>query len=353
MHNQNASPKDSPNSNKKEQSPAPKTQAERVLSDDQDGEGFFYKMLNSVGLKPSISNLRSELEDALDADERLQAVFSPEERVMLRNILTMREIKLSDVMIPRADIIALDALTPLGEVLKQFKESGHSRMPVYEDTLDAPIGMVHIKDVMSFMTAASEMTKDTSQKKSKAKPSEDADFPCHLNLQQVDLGQSLQSLHIIRRVLFVPPSMPASDLLATMQAQRTQMALVIDEYGGTDGLVSLEDIVEIVMGDIEDEHDEEEASMLTPLKDGIVIADARASLDDLIQMLEGDFDSGEQSEDVDTLGGLIYTLLDRIPTRGELITSIKGYEIEILEADPRRIRRIKITPIQAASPALS
>jgi CBS domain containing-hemolysin-like protein len=165
-----------------------------------------------------------------------------------------------------------------------------------------------------------------------------------LDLSSVDLSISLRDVNLIRNLLFVPPSMPATDLMAKMQAGRIQMALVIDEYGGTDGLVSLEDLVEEVVGDIEDEHDEDEEAMLADAGDGIWIADPRLPLEDLDEALGTLLSDGEISEDVDTLGGLLYVTVGRVPVRGELVLvdDVPGYEFEVMDADPRRIKRLKI-----------
>ena len=180
-----------------------------------------------------------------------EAAFSPGERAMLNNILRLREVRVEDVMVPRADIEAVEINTTLGDLMNLFEQSGHSRMPVYAETLDDPRGMVHIRDVVAHITRARPRQEGARARKPAAGGR-------RLDLANVDLAKTIGELSLIRTVLFVPPSMLASDLMARMQATRTQMALVIDEYGGTDGLVSLEDIVEMVVGDIEDEHDDDE-----------------------------------------------------------------------------------------------
>ena len=176
-----------------------------------------------------------------------------------------------------------------------------------------------------------------------------ASAPAVFDLPRVDLDRSLADADLVRNILFVPPSMPVTALLASMQGTRMQMALVIDEYGGTDGLVSLEDIVEMVVGDIEDEHDDEARPMIVPDGDGIFLADARADLDEVAAAIGADLAPGEESEDVDTIGGLVFSLLGRIPVRGELVAAPGGFEFEILDADPRRIKRLQDLP--AAAPA--
>nr|WP_274605689.1 hemolysin family protein [Afifella marina] len=247
-------------------------------------------------------------------------------------------------MVPRADIDAVDHDVPLATVLMAFKEAGHSRLPVYRETLDDPMGMVHLKDVVGWMLEHAR--KDLEQPESMAAAEEETErrfrFSASLDFSPVDLSQPLRSSGIIRPILFVPPSMPARMLLERMQAGRTQMALVIDEYGGTDGLVSLEDLVETIVGEIEDEHDDEEDADIAKVAEGVFVADARAELDELADVIGPAFQMGELGEEVETVGGLIYTLLGRIPVRGEIVNALDGFEIEILEADPRRIKRVRI-----------
>lgn len=314
---------------------------------------FFSSLKRLLRLGRDTSNLRENLEDELAREGAGDTAFSPEERMLLGNILRLREKRVDDVMIPRADIEAVDIGTSLSRVMELFRNSGHSRMPVYEDTLDDPRGMVHIKDLMAFI--AEQGAGSSVNGSDSLPPSEDterltivAPAPGHnssdLDLSSVDLSISLRDVNLIRNLLFVPPSMPATDLMAKMQAGRIQMALVIDEYGGTDGLVSLEDLVEEVVGDIEDEHDEDEEAMLADAGDGIWIADPRLPLEDLDEALGTLLSDGEISEDVDTLGGLLYVTVGRVPVRGELVLvdDVPGYEFEVMDADPRRIKRLKI-----------
>ncbi|GIL02844.1 MAG: ion transporter [Alphaproteobacteria bacterium] len=282
------------------------------------------------------TSLRDDLADALSADATALHSFSAEEKLMLTNILRLQDVRVEDLMVPRADIEAVEIDTPLGELLKIFEESGHSRMPVYGETLDDPRGMVHIRDIVAHITKTAGQTKAAAA--ARRKPAAAA-----LDLKKVGLDRPLGALKIIRKVLFVPPSMLAVNLLARMQASRTQMALVIDEYGGTDGLVSLEDIVEMVVGDIEDEHDDEDEPMIVDKGDGTFIVDAKAELDDVAAAVGSDFQVGEHSEDVDTVGGLIFALTGRVPVRGEIIEGL-GYEFRVLDADPRRIKRIELAP---------
>ncbi|MFB2549862.1 hemolysin family protein [Ensifer soli] len=274
------------------------------------------------------ATLREDLADALMTDAASNTVFSPGERTMLNNILRLRDVRVEDVMVPRADIEAVDQEISLGELMRVFEQSGRSRMPVYSDSLDDPRGMVHIRDLLSYVT-----------KQAIGGPAGTAEIG--LDLARVDLSLTVEEAGIIRQVLYVPPSMPASDLMQRMQAARIQMALVIDEYGGTDGLASLEDIVEMVVGDIEDEHDDDEVRIVRSAED-VFIADARAELEDVVAVVGPDFDVSQQIEDVDTLGGLIFATLGRIPARGEMVQAVPGFEFQVLDADTRRLKRVRI-----------
>ena len=248
---------------------------------------------------------------------------------MLRNVLGLHELRVGDVMVPRADIIAVAIDRQLGDVLSVFRTAGHSRLPVYGETLDDPRGMVHIRDFVDHIASAAETLATSKQKRSG-------------RLAEINLSKTLEDAQVLRPVLFVPASMPALDLLVKMQATRTHMALVIDEYGGTDGLVSIEDIVETIVGDIEDEHDETSAPLIEKTADGFYLVDARAGLEEVSAATGTDFMSFSDSEDVDTLGGLISSLAGRVPVRGEIIPGPDGLEFEILEADPRRVKRLKV-----------
>ncbi len=284
------------------------------------------------------SNLRDELADALAETETAGESFSPGERAMLHNILRLREVRVEDVMIPRADIEAVEINTKLGELMVVFEQSGHSRMPVYSETLDDPRGMVHIRDVLANITKVAKARKGRSRK---------AATSVTLDLANVDLSKTIGELNLIRTVLFVPPSMLASDLMARMQAARTQMALVIDEYGGTDGLVSLEDIVEMVVGDIEDEHDDDEP-MITQSADGVFVVDGKAEIDEVAKLIGEDFVAGEHGDYVDTIGGMIFNTLGRVPARGEVVQAIPGFEFHVIDADPRRVKRVRIVNLLKA-----
>jgi CBS domain containing-hemolysin-like protein len=275
-------------------------------------------------------SMRADLQVVLEAGAPGAGDFSPEERALLRNILSLRERRVEDVMVPRADIVAVQDDITVGALIRTFESAGHSRLVVYNDTLDDPLGMIHIRDLIAFLTTRATASAQRKQ------------LPAGLDLKAVDLSMPLSETKIVRAALFVPPSMPAIDLLAKMQATRIHLALVIDEYGGTDGLVSIEDIVEQIVGDIEDEHDTEEMPSVVAQADGSFLADARASLDDVTATVGSEFDTGEASKDVDTLGGYLVTQVGRVPVRGEIVPGPGGFEIEVLDADPRRVKKVKI-----------
>ncbi len=279
-------------------------------------------------------SIRADLRDVLDAAPG-ESGFSPEESRMLKNILGLRERRTEDVMVPRADIIAVQQDIALGELLKTFERAAHSRLVAYNDTLDDPIGMVHIRDLIAFMTQRAGVSAEKNAKRKKP-------LPANLDLKAINLALPLSSANIVREILFVPPSMRVIDLLARMQATHIHLALVVDEYGGTDGLVSIEDIVEEIVGDIADEHDEQEAAAVTRQADDSYIADARASLEDAVRVIGADFNVGDAAEEVDTLAGYLTTRTGRLPLRGELIPGPGLYEIEVVDADPRRIKRVRI-----------
>jgi len=267
-------------------------------------------------------SLRESIETVIGGHEATEEL-GPQARHMLMNILSFAEQRVDDVMVPRADIVAVDVSASLDDLLALTREKSHSRLPVYRETLDEPIGMVHIKDVLAWMAS-------------------------HPN----DRG-SFDLRAIRRQVLFVPPSMPARDLLLKMQSSRIHMALVVDEYGGTDGLLSIEDLVEEIVGDIEDEHDVAERAPLIRLSDGSIDALARAPIEDLEDMLQLTLVDRTEDDDSDTLGGLVFSLVGRIPQRGELISHPAGIEFEIRDADPRRIKRLHIHQETIAQKAAS
>jgi CBS domain containing-hemolysin-like protein len=285
------------------------------------------------GWKPG--SARADLQVVLDATAPDETSFSAIERTMLRNILGLHDRRISEIMVPRGDIVAVKRDILLGELMSLFESAAHSRLVVYNDTLDDPEGFVHIRDLLGFMTSKAKVDPAINEKRKKP-------FPAGLDLKSVNLGVSLADADIMRKPLYVPPSMPAIDLLAQMQTTRVHIALVIDEYGGTDGLVSIEDIVEQIVGEIDDEHDNDEAPSVEKQMDGSFIADARASLEDVKAEIGEAFDIGEAKEAVDTLGGYLVTQVGRLPVRGEVISGPGDFEIEVLDADPRRVKRVRI-----------
>jgi CBS domain containing-hemolysin-like protein len=297
-------------------------------------ESWFTRALRSLfGWKAG--TIRSDLTEILEASPS-ETGFSPRESTMLRNILGLRERRVEDVMVPRADIVAVQQGITIGELLKVFANAAHSRLVVYDDALDDAMGMVHIRDLISWMTwrAADAATKSNTGGL--------GPIPAGLDLKAVDLAMPLSAAKLMRDMLFAPPSMPVLDLLAKMQATRIHLALVVDEYGGTDGVISMEDIVEQIVGEIGDEHDEDLAPKIIRQADGSFLANARASLEDVTSIVGPEFDVGEIAKDVDTLAGYIATRIGRVPVRGELVPGPGMFEIEILDADPRRVKRLKI-----------
>ncbi len=260
------------------------------------------------------AQIRESLEEVIEESDRHAKDLSAPERQMLSNLLKFGELKVSDVMIPRADIVAVEEDMKLPDFVALFRDVQHSRLPIYRETLDDPIGLVHIKDVIGFADAQP-----------------DGSF-------RWKAGSVSQ---FKRDLLFVPPSMPLLDLLLKMQTAHTHLALVIDEYGGTDGLVSIEDIIEEIVGDIADEHDEDEKHV-RKLEDGLYLADARVDLDDFREHTGIALAPEDADQEVDTLGGLVVSLLGRVPQRGEIVTHPSGYEFEVLEADPRRVKRLRV-----------
>ncbi len=301
-------------------------------TEEQDArEPWLDRVLNRLGLR-SRESIRTDLEDVLASTAESEG-FSAQERAMLRNVLGFHATRVRDAMVPRADIIAVSADTELGELLRIFRSAGHSRLPVYGETLDDPKGMIHIRDFLEYLVAKAE-NGNGRRRRTKTQPA--------LSLAHIDLTTALSATRILRPVLFVPPSMPAVELLVRMQTTRTHMALVIDEYGGTDGLVSIEDLVELVVGDIEDEHDLASAAMIEQDGPHTWLADARTDLEEATQVLGVDLTTDDLAEDVDTLGGLVVTLAGRVPARSELIAGPEGLEFEVLDADPRRLKRVRV-----------
>ena len=280
-------------------------------------------------------SLRDDLEVALESEANGgSADFTPSERTILQNVLQLGEKRVEDVMVPRADIEAVESEATLGTLVAHFRRAGHSRIPIYRETLDDIIGFIHVKDVLRRLTL----------------PVTDPEKEIPVRLVSPPLKQKVGKLDILRSVLFVPPLMPVGDLLQQMQLKRVHMAIVIDEYGGTDGLVTIEDLLEAVVGEIEDEHDEAEVALVRKVNSNVFVASARAELEEVREVIGPDFDPGQHAEDVETLGGLVFELAGHVPAKGERVNGIKGFEFEVLAADSRQVKRVKIKRIKERSP---
>src|SRR6202030_3396893 len=305
-----------------------------VAQQDEPQEGWLTRVMRILfGWKAAAT--RADLEHVLTA-EQPQSGFSPEEAAMLKNILGLRECRIESVMVPRADIVAVQQDIALGELVRVFGGATHSRLVVYNDTLDDPTGMIHIRDLIAFMAARASSMNPAIAPTSETPPQAGLDFG------NVDLTMPMSAAKIVREILYAPPSMPVLDLLAKMQATRIHLALIIDEYGGTDGLVSMEDLVELIVGDIADEHDEREMPAVTRQSDGSFLANGRASLDDVRAVIGDEFDVGDAAQEVDTLGGYLVIRAGHVPVRGELVPGPESFEAEVLDADPRRVKRARI-----------
>jgi CBS domain containing-hemolysin-like protein len=285
----------------------------------QDGRTFWSGLRALLFGDDSESTLRDEIEEAIESREgeapRVGDLTSAE-RQMLRNILHFGEKNAGDVAVPRGDIIAVPADTSFEGLIAAFAEAGHSRMPVYEDSLDTVIGMIHVKDVFAVQVGTAPAPDDIRT--------------------------------LMRTPLYVPESMGVLDLLARMRADRVHLAIVVDEFGGTEGLLTIEDVVEEIVGEIEDEHDEEMPGLLIPLEDGCWEADARAELGDVAEAIDARL--GLVEEDVDTLGGLAFVLAGRVPRTGEILEHPSGWRLEVTDADTRRVARLRLHA--PAEPAL-
>lgn len=285
--------------------------------------GWFERLAARFGFS-SVVDAREVIEAALASDDG--TAFSPAERAMLHKSLRFKALRVEDVLVPRAGIFAVEDTATLAGLLAEFSKSGYSRLPVYRDSLDNPLGMAHVKDVLDWIFARAQLQDGGS-----------------LTLDKVDLSTSIAQAGIVREVIFAPPSMSALDLLVRMQHRHIHLALVIDEYGGTDGLVSIEDLLEEVVGDIEDEHDDE-APLVSEDANGWMV-DARASIEEVEEKVGWALFAGSgNGDDVDTLGGLIFTVLGRVPVRGEVIKHSSGWEFEILDADRRRVKKLRLRP---------
>ncbi len=257
--------------------------------------------------------LRDRLEEAIDEDDGTAAPagdLAPIERLMLKNLLHFGERDAGDMGVPRADIVAVEEGTGFADLVALFAEAGHSRLPVYREALDTVVGMVHLKDVFAILASGA------------PHPETIAD--------------------LIRQPLYVPQSMGALDLLAQMRSSRTHLAIVLDEYSGTEGLITIEDLIEEIVGDIEDEHDEAPPAMLVPIDDGGWEADARAELEDVAETVDPRL--GEVEEDIDTIGGLAFVLAGHVPKPGEWLTHSSGWKLEVIAGDARKVTRLRLHP---------
>jgi CBS domain containing-hemolysin-like protein len=287
---------------------------------DEGGSRLWRGMRQLIFGEDAEPTLREEIEEAIDEAEESRQVagdLSPAERQMLRNILHFGEQTAGDICVTRGDIMAVPSSISFDDLVRAFADAGHSRLPVYGESLDDVIGMIHIKDVF---------------------------------MANVDATRDRSVGALMRDPLFVPESMGVIELLARMRQQRIHLGIVVDEFGGTEGLVTIEDVVEEIVGDIEDEHDEAEAGMLTMVDEGLWEADARLELDELAQAVDPRLSSAE--DEVDTVGGLVFLLAGHIPTKGECVSHPSGWTFEALDSDPRRIIRVRLhAPDRQGSPA--
>ncbi|MBX7199290.1 MAG: hemolysin family protein [Rhodospirillaceae bacterium] len=267
------------------------------------------------------------IEERIEESPEGDAAIDPNERLLLSNVLALRDITARDIMVPRADIVAIEASTPLTEALQVLTSGGHSRLPVFRDTLDEILGLIHIKDLAIFAIEHS-------------LPADATHAP----------PQKRTLLDMVRSVLFISPAVRVLDLLLEMRLKRTHMALVVDEYGGIDGLLTIEDVVEQIVGEIEDEHDTDEAPQLRDGPDGTLFADARLALADF-EARVGKVFSDEEREQADTLGGLVISIAGRVPGRGALVRHDSGIEFEVIDSDPRRVRQLRIRNLPATPSA--
>ncbi len=279
--------------------------------------GFRHRLRRLLRPRNGAEALRDTIKELIEKESETGKAPGGDELVFLRNVLNLRHLTANDVMVPRADIVAVDHQMSLPDLMKRMSETTHSRVPVYRETLDDALGMVHIKDVAACL----------------------------------DRAGGVEMSDIVRRVLFVAPSMPILELLLQMRASRTHMALVVDEFGGTDGLITIEDLVEEIVGEIEDEHDAEPAPVFVERADGSLDADARMGVEEFERRVGPILGADERADDVDTLGGLVFAIAGRVPGRGEVMRHPSGIEFEILDADPRRIKRLRVSKLPAQRPA--
>ena len=287
----------------------PPPSAPPLAADIPTNGGLLRAFLRRLRRRDKNEAVREAIEELIEETPESDTPISDDQRELLANILKLRDKTVRDVMVPRVDIVAIAADTPLDAVVRLIQTEAHSRYPVYREALDDVIGMIHIKDVLAYW--------GTSKK---------------FNLRD-----------ILRRVVFVAPTLPVLDMLLDMRRSRTHMALVVDEFGGTDGLLTIEDLVEEIVGEIEDEHDVAQAPTLARRVDGTIDVNGRTTIE-LLEQEIGRVLSDDERREIDTVGGLIFSLLGRIPERGEVVRHPSGVEFEVLDVDPRRIRRLRVRP---------
>ncbi len=282
--------------------------------------GFFKRIKNALARR-KLDEESAQIIESLESDESI----SIGKREMLFKVASFDKLTIGEVMVPRADIIALEVNTSLGDLARAFSEHQHSRIPLYRDNLDTPVGFVHVKDVLSLLT-----------------PDENGNVAADFSAKLLN--------KLKRELLFVPASMRLNNLLLQMRAKRCHMALVIDEYGGTDGLVTIEDLVEEIIGDIDDEYDDDSETLFVQKSASVWEVDAKLELEAFTEKTGIDLTHDDIETEIDTLGGLAFALAGHVPPRGEIITHPNGYELEILDADPRKIRRILFRILQQFTP---
>jgi CBS domain containing-hemolysin-like protein len=314
----------------------------------EQSQGWLTTLRAKLGL-PGAPTLRATIENALKNAGDGQA-FSPEEREMLLRTVRFGALKVEDVMVPRADIIAVEENATIFELLKTFDAAGVSRVPLYRETLDDPRGMVHVKDLLRWLMGS--LIGRTGGERPPGGPAtgKAAELPAP-DVSRIDLSKTTASAKLRRPMIFVPPSMPAANLLIRMQSTHIHMALVVDEYGGTDGLVTIEDLVEQIVGEIEDEHDVAEAANITSDPKSGLVTIARTPVHELERHLGLKLLSPDEEDEVDTVGGLIFSLIGRVPARGEIIRHPAGVEFEVLDADARRVKKLRVHVPHSASEA--
>ncbi|GLK66543.1 hemolysin family protein [Hansschlegelia plantiphila] len=292
-----------------------------VLAEGEARENWVERLRTFVGFGAH-PTVREDIAEALEESDDLSV--NTQERTLLRNVLALRGTRVDDVMVHRADIVAVSEDVTFGQLLLTFADGGHSRLPVHQGSLDEPKGMVHVKDALALFAHVAQGGGQV------------------FDPAAVDLGARIGELDVTRPVIYAPPSMPASDLLARMQSLHIHLALIVDEYGGVDGLVTIEDLVETIVGDIEDEHDDAAVASIRADGEGGFIADARAPLEEVAEAVGPSFDVGPFRDEVDTIGGLIVTLAGRVPLQGDVVDGPGGHRLEVREADPRRVIEVRI-----------